>query len=515
MGVESASWRADAHDMTRLTGALALSSLVLLGGAANAHAADVSFTTPGCGGSGGVSANEFTVPTGVTSVDLLVSGSSGKGARGGAGASLTRQAVPVTAGETLYLCVGVGGGDGGAAVGSGQMDGNDGGGLSAIGRTTTPRTAPLVLAGGGGGASGTPNQYQAAGGAAGLSGAAGHGGVPDANTGGGRGATTSAAGNGGTSPAVTNGSKGTALFGGDGGNASSGGGGGGGGGGAGWFGGGGGAGGATLDGAGGGGGSSHCPVGSCTYQANLAAHPSAQVVISYVVPTTTTVTLSPSVASHGGAVSASATVAPTPAGGTVAFTLDGVAIAGCGALAPGTPCAFTAPATSGTPVVRAEYSGTTGFAASAGERTLTVEAAGDGSGSQATGPEAEPAAVDNPVPAKVTSATVTAKANAVALPLACPSASGCRVSGTLAVARGESKALAGAQAGGLLARFRAVDIGAAGSRAVRVKVTDRFLRVLKRHKRTKVKATLRLVTTTRAGERLETTHGITLKFRAA
>ena len=115
---------------------------------------ECSYTTP-------TADDTFTVPVGVTSLSVIADGASGgagtgqggAGPAGGAGAQVVA-GIPVTAGNTEYVEVDIGGG--GLASGSIGIafDGAGGGGLSGVyncsGAGATPSCA-LVVAGGGGG----------------------------------------------------------------------------------------------------------------------------------------------------------------------------------------------------------------------------------------------------------------------------------------------------------------------------------------------------------------------------
>lgn len=207
--------------LTATTTTLAAVPLALLAGSTIAHAADP--LPNGCSVKSGraictyTSTEEqiFTVPGGVSTLHVTVtggkggSGGSGTGA-GGFGATVTAD-LPVQAGQSLYLEVAGNGGNGSAGVmaGAGGSNGGaggsikyspdeeelghaggGGGGASDIRtrpRTTKPTTASdprLIVAGGGGGAS----AHTSAGGgtASGSGGASGYGGLgSDGGSGGG------------------------------------------------------------------------------------------------------------------------------------------------------------------------------------------------------------------------------------------------------------------------------------------------------------------------------------------
>ncbi len=219
-----------------------------------------TFATAGCGGAGGVHANEFTVPLGVTELTIEARGAAGKGsgsADGGDGLELTHE-LSVTKGDKLYFCVDEGAGAAGVGPGAAA-----GGGYTLVSRNAD-LSNPMMIAGGGGGASSnSPNA--ASGGPAGFPlGIAGSGSIGSTLSYG-TGATSSVPGVGGTSVMpISNGENGSGRGGGSGGESMYAAGGGAGGG---YFGGGGGAG--SVDpvgsGGGGGGGSSFCSVSPCPY----------------------------------------------------------------------------------------------------------------------------------------------------------------------------------------------------------------------------------------------------------
>ncbi len=246
----------------------------------------------------GASEQSLLVPTGVSSVHVVASGAAGGsslGGVGGHGATVTAD-LPVTAGTTLYVEVGIGGGARGSTVagaGGGASDVRtcsvSSSSCGTLGTGSDPR---LIVAGGGGGAG--------AAGGGGSGGAAGYGvsvtcnagsqgvtastGNGNTNNGGGAGGGTCVAG-GTAGPAPSGGTIGQAGSAGQGGAGSSGGHGGGGGGG-GYFGGGGGGGDyshAVGNAGGGGGGSSYVATGA-TNVSMAQGSGSASVVITYTMP---------------------------------------------------------------------------------------------------------------------------------------------------------------------------------------------------------------------------------------
>jgi hypothetical protein len=177
----------------------------------------------------------------VSSVAIDASGAAGVGARGGQGGEVSGTAA-VTHGQTLDICVGVGGGAGGSSGGSA------GGGASGVSLGST-FGSPLIVAGGGGGGGG--GTVPGSGGAAGTPG-----------TGNGAGSVGGGASTGSGGPGAGAAGSGT-----------------GGGGGGGYVGGGGGS-GSNVGGGGGAGGTNFCSA-TCTTSISTS---SPQVVISYVIP---------------------------------------------------------------------------------------------------------------------------------------------------------------------------------------------------------------------------------------
>ena len=283
----------------------------------------------------------FTVPAGVTSIDIDASGAAGEGTvgLGGSGARAVAT-LPVTPGQVIQIMVGGAGsggsggfnGGGGAGFSFGLGPGGAGGGATDIRTGACAATlscglaARVVVAGGGGGSEGGGFNPPVFGGSGGLIGSPGSdsGGLLISG-GGGQAASGGSAGGTGSS-----GSLGQGGFGGNGvdgfGDAD------GGGGGGGYYGGGGGGGGdvGTLgdpDGGSGGGGSSFGPGGTAFTSGFNAG--SGQVTITYVavaIPTTTTIissdAINPSVSGQG--VSFTAAVSPIPSGGSVQFRLNGL-----------------------------------------------------------------------------------------------------------------------------------------------------------------------------------------------
>ncbi|MGO9891430.1 MAG: MBG domain-containing protein [Solirubrobacteraceae bacterium] len=217
----------------------------------------LSDTTPGC--------QPYQVPAGVITAKISAVGAGGgapfasQGDVGGSGGSVTGQ-IPVTGGQSLYVCVNVGGG-------AGDSGGGGGGGASGV-AVGSDFSSPLVVAAGGGGAdvsSGGSAGYPS-GASGGVGTFPGPGGGGTATSGGSGGAYDSfhgSAGAGFTAAGPGSGGNGTEL---------------GGGGGAGYYGGGGG----TLN-SGGGGGSDYCDASVSDCQASLASS-GPSVTIQYLAP---------------------------------------------------------------------------------------------------------------------------------------------------------------------------------------------------------------------------------------
>jgi hypothetical protein len=327
----------------------------------------------------------FTVPIGVTSLDVVTDGGVGGGNEGGAGAQVTAD-VPVTPGDTEYVEVAVSGG-------SGYDDGGDGGGLSGIYSCSSGGTTAdcaLIVAGGGGGtggygAYGSDESGTRDGGGSGTGdllcnpGDSGTNGAIDGGGGYGAGGGTCSAG--GYAGASTVGSDDAGSAGGPG-SGGSGGldsnywgcggclGGGGGGGGGGYYGGGGGGSGGYGSGAGGGGGSSYAESNASTVSmVTDSGTPSVTITWTWPIPISTSLAVSSTNVHSGQQVTYTASVSPAPDGGTVAF-LDGAgnpATSTCTAQAvtpTGSSTCTVAYSEGGTYDVTATFSGDTDYASS-------------------------------------------------------------------------------------------------------------------------------------------------------
>jgi hypothetical protein len=251
-----------------------LSLLGLSAGATSAAAETQTFAYTG-------SEQTFTVPAGVSSIQVLAigghGGNGGKGGAAGGAAAEVQGELSVKSGTVLYVEVGGEGVSGRGPLHAGGFNGGaagagGGGGASDV-RTAARSTGlspdtRLIVAGGGGGAGMTGTMGAGTGGAAGEAG----GSIP-LNQGGGAG-TASGGGLGGTG-GCTPGFVGTLGLGGAGGNCENlmGGGGAGGG----YYGGGGGGSGSSFGGGGGGGGSSLIPAGGTGTLASGTAQPEVQI----------------------------------------------------------------------------------------------------------------------------------------------------------------------------------------------------------------------------------------------
>jgi hypothetical protein len=260
----------------------------------------------------------FTVPGGVSSLDVTAVGAAGGrdlagGGFGGVGASVRDTAVPVSANQALEVVVGGVGADnrpngaGGSPGGGGSAGGAGGGGGGGYSGLFGPASTALVIAAGGGGGGGGNSTDLNFGGYGDIGAGGGAGGNKDCSScgGGGGGASQTTGGSGGAHSAVGggDGNPGMSLAGGLGGASHPplgfvGGGGGGGG----YFGGGGGGGGHP---AGGGGGGSSFGVGPGLSD-EMHATGAASVTISYTAPPPTL-----TVSKNG---SGSGTVTSSPAG---------------------------------------------------------------------------------------------------------------------------------------------------------------------------------------------------------
>jgi hypothetical protein len=284
----------------------------------------------------------WTVPTGVTTLNVTADGGSGQGVGltpGGAGAVFLATLTGAS-GKTLTITTGGqgtgraggkgGGGEGGTGFGIGGTDGGGGGGATTIraGLTT------LVVAGGGGGSAsgntggnaGTSSSTVAAA----TTGANGSNASPPFSTGGRGGSTVTATGGAaGGSPICSGTTAGAFGRGGHGATCRSS---AGGGGGSGYYGGGGGG-----NSSGGGGGSSFPAIAFASFGITVSPVTSAttntgngSVVITYaLIGTKTLLTSAPNPSNQGQSVALTATVSPTNGNGTVSFYDNGVAIAGC------------------------------------------------------------------------------------------------------------------------------------------------------------------------------------------
>lgn len=250
------------------------------------------------------SIQSYTVPTGVTSIEVLMWGGGGAGSyrnannnagSGGSGA-FVKGSLTVTPGQVLYIVVGGGGtysttngthaggyGGGGAAY----QNAGSGGGYSGIfvSNTLTQANARAMAGGGGGGGYGRSRNYGGAGGA--TTGTSGGG--LDATHTGGSGGTIAAGGAAGTGSGTNAGTAGSILQGGTGGNNTYGGAGGGGG----YYGGGGGygssqSGGNGTWGSGGGGGASFTTGAGLTAVTNIAGNTNTSGVANNPAGTTET-----------------------------------------------------------------------------------------------------------------------------------------------------------------------------------------------------------------------------------
>jgi hypothetical protein len=277
----------------------------------------------------------FTVPSGVTHVQVVAIGGAGagggtNGGTGGKAATVTAD-LPVTAGATYYVEVGAAGAGAGAGGGASAVQTCS---TAASGCTLTgvvgsdPRL--IVAAGGGGGGAGTStsapggNGGNAGTGAVGSSSGTGGAGSNSTTTGGSAGGSADYTSASASAPAAcSGGNQGTATSGGAGaaGTAA------GGSGGAGWFG---GDGGCAATDAGGGGGAGLSYVAASASAVSVAATTATpEVVVSFLDTTSTQISCAPADVPSGSSASCSVYVVddsanPTNPTGTVSFTSNGL-----------------------------------------------------------------------------------------------------------------------------------------------------------------------------------------------
>ena len=366
-----------------------LTALCVIGvEAAPTLAATASFTTSGC--------QAWPVPAGVSDVGIQATGAAGAPAQffasgGGLGDEVTGTLSGLTAGQTLFVCVDSGGGPGGVSVGAG----GSGGGASGV-SVGGDFSHPVLIAGGGGGAG---SGLSSPGGRAGEpTGAAGSDPSEGGSDGGGGGTQTSG---GSGSPGVDEGNDGLTGSGfgpagpGTGGAGGNGGEYGGGGGGAGYYGGGGagGAGNASGSGAGfdtaggGGGGSDFCSsapsVSGCAVSSGAgtqtvagSATGDAQVVLTYVVTSVTSLGSSQNPSVVGQSVTFTATITGSSPTGTADFADGANDIPGCSdqPLMGGQATCTTSGLSAGSHSITATYDGDPNNLSSSSSLTQTVEA---------------------------------------------------------------------------------------------------------------------------------------------
>ena len=148
---------------------MSLAAVPLLGGAdADAGAAQVTGTcqtmvwSSAQGATCGVGSGTYTVPAGVTQLDVDVTGAAGGGANGQFGGLLT-ETIPVSPGELFYVLVGAegGSGPGGSGGGGNSPDSAPAGGGGSF--VFASDGTPIGIAGGGGGAFAQENPPQGTG----------------------------------------------------------------------------------------------------------------------------------------------------------------------------------------------------------------------------------------------------------------------------------------------------------------------------------------------------------------
>jgi hypothetical protein len=281
----------------------------------------------------------------------------------------------LTGGQSLDVCVAFGGGAAGVAALSGP-NGGSGGAASGV-SLGSAFSSPVLVAGAGGGGGGSTSGMVpgGAGGSAGLpAGSAGGSGATGTSGGGGTATSGGSGGGAGTAPGGTGGAGFSASGPGAGGAGGTGPGAGAGGGGGGYFGGGGGGSDASTLGpfgvGGGGGGSDFCStaasVSGCTVSPAAgtqtvagSASGDAQVILTYVVTSSTSVGSSQNPSAPGHTMTFTATVAGSSPTGTVGFKDGGTTIGGCGAqtVTGSTATCTTASLTAGSHTITAVYGG--------------------------------------------------------------------------------------------------------------------------------------------------------------
>ena len=389
---------------------VALAVVVLAVGAGQARAATVSFTDPGC--------STWTVPDGVTSVDITATGGAGQdGTRvitgthfasgaGGAGSVVTGTLSGLVSGSSLEVCVDQG--SGGSGVDADGGGGGAGGGASSVAIQDGPTV--LVAGGGGGGGDGGSNGADQSGGDAGLpSGTAGEDAIAQPGALGGGGGSQVAAGAGGSGDSTCasycgGGHDATLGTGGFGGQIITITGGGGGGGGGGYYGGGGGGSGQTpctncghAGGAGGGGGSDYCAgslptvtLSGCAATGSNSSFTTYSVVFTYSGgPAAHTLTVSKSGTGSG-------SVSSSPAGISCGSTCSASFAEGAQVTLTGSPSAgsvfagWSGGGCSGTGTCTVTLAGDTAVTAAFNPapvtHTLTVSKSGSGAGSVTSSP---------------------------------------------------------------------------------------------------------------------------------
>jgi len=370
------------------------------------------------------SVEEWTVPTGVTSVKFVVKGAGGGSAFfdsvGGSGAKVS-STLTVTAGEKLKLVVGGGGSwifsggyGGGGQGGENTFEFGAGGGGGSF--VFSEAGSPLIAAGGGGGSAG---EEDTAGGNGGQTGSAGQAIGPVAPGGGGTASSGGSAGvhaTAGSGPTTSTAIQGKGGKGGEEIDAFAGGGGGGGGyyggGGGGsenpWYAGGGGGGSSTVNG---GAETSYVSGGGGTGGSEWDSGQNGEIQVSYSEQsTTTTLHASSKHPDLGSSVTYTATVSPVPTSGTVEFTDGGTAISACSAQTVNTSTGEATCETTynnpGVHTIEAKYSGSTDTAyapsASSSETVVatatTTTALAASSEAPAVGTPVEYTATVSPVP---------------------------------------------------------------------------------------------------------------------
>ncbi|MDA0167007.1 Ig-like domain-containing protein [Solirubrobacter ginsenosidimutans] len=212
--------------------------------------------------------------------------------------------------------------------------------------------------------------------------------------------------------------------------------------------------------------------------------------------------------------------------GTVAFSVDGTAIAACATRAVDTTsglasCATTAPADGLDHVVKASYSGGTFYVASAGESPFKLNLPADPTPPAPPTPPTPP--VTSPVapptgavfaPGQPTTLPASAASTpTVTVPVRCPAGDACEVEGTVTVSTSiKPRAARAVQAAptATVARFSRVHIAGGKVKKLKLRLDPAFVRKASKQGLRRVKGTLTIVTTLGGGQKVTTHQQVTI-----